>query len=98
MPPHRSFPVLDGLWAVLAGADADGVLDADDKDLAVADFTLAGAAGDCELVDHRVDDLRPRLQVAAVVPPDRAHTALAALPARHAHRPTARRRLAPPAT
>src|SRR5438094_7186810 len=44
MPPHGALGMLDGLWAVLAGADADGVLDADDEDLAVADFTLAGAA------------------------------------------------------
>src|SRR5437588_218809 len=37
----------------LAGADADGVLDGDDEDLAGADLTGAGRRGD--RVDHLVD-------------------------------------------
>src|SRR5690348_2650788 len=58
MSPHRPLTVLHGLWAVLAGADAHRVLDADDEDLAVAHLTLPRAARDRQLVDHGADDLR----------------------------------------
>src|SRR5437868_15539768 len=59
MSPHRSFCMLNRLRAVLARSYPDGVLDPDDEDLAVPDLALPGPAGDRELVDHGVHDLRP---------------------------------------
>src|SRR5256885_16666281 len=60
--------MLHGLCTMLPGADANGVLDADDENLPVSHLTLAGAPGDGKLVDdgrhdlgfhHRLD-LEPR--------------------------------------
>src|SRR6266567_7425123 len=58
MSPHCTFAVLHGFGAVLAGADPDSVLDADDEDLAVPHFTVASPPGHGQLVDHGTDDLR----------------------------------------
>src|SRR5258708_459652 len=59
MPPHGTSRVLDGFRTVLAGADADSVLDPDDEDLAVAHLAAVfGPSRQRNLVDHSVDDLR----------------------------------------
>ena len=52
MSPHGAFGVLDGFGTVLAGADADRVLDADDEDLPVSHLAVARAPGDGKFVDH----------------------------------------------
>src|SRR5439155_14588935 len=55
--PHGAFGVLDGFGTVLAGADADRVLDADDEDLPVSHLAVARAPGDGKFVDHGRYDL-----------------------------------------